>query len=107
MTITGRATDAGGSGLASILLDVEDEYNLDEPDLEYVVGVTPGLTYNAGTGQFSLVVQLTASRLGSDKNGRVYTLLVRPKDGAGNLGAWVPSPGQPPLTVTAHDQGKK
>ena len=107
VTLTGIATDTGGSGLASILLDVEDEYNLDEPDGEYIVGVTPGLTYNPGTGAFSLTFQLTASRLGSDKNGRVYTLRVQPKDGAGNLGAWVPPPGQPPLTVTAHDQSKK
>ena len=43
-----------------------------------------------------------ASRLGSDKDGRKYTIQVSATDGAGNVG--LPSA---PVTVTAHDQSKK
>ena len=47
---------------------------------------TPALKWNASTGAFSLVVQLTASRLGSDTNGRKYDLRVCATDKAGNIG---------------------
>jgi hypothetical protein len=44
--------------------------------------------------------QITASRNGSDKDGRLYTIKALAKDVAGNetLG--------PTLSVTAHDQSK-
>jgi len=98
VTISGKATDTG-SGVASISLDVEDEYNLDEPDVTYAIGA-PGLTYNPATGAFSLVVQLTASRLGNDKDGRKYSLTVRATDRQGNVGVG------PTVSVTAHDKSK-
>ena len=100
VTIAGKATDLGGSGVASIFVNVEDEYNLDEPDQQFVVGVN-GFQLGAD-GSFTVVVQLTASRLGSDKDGRKYTIRVSATDGAGNVG-----PESAPVTVTAHDQSKK
>ena len=99
VTISGRATDTG-NGLASISLDVEDEYNLDEPDVTYAIGA-PGLTYNPTTGAFSFVVQLTASRLGSDKDGRKYSLTVKATDRQGNVGIG------PTMTVTAHTRASR
>ena len=99
VTISGTATDLGGSGVASISLNVEDEYNLDEPDKTYVVGTDVQLS---STGAFQIVVALTASRNGSDKDGRKYTLTLHATDGAGNVGAETA-----PVSVTAHDQSRK
>ncbi len=62
---------------------------------------TPALKWNASTGAFSLVVQLTASRLGSDTNGRKYDLTgLRHRQGGQHRAA------DASVSVTAHDKSK-
>ena len=99
--IEGTVTDSG-SGIASVLLTVSDEYDLDEPVVPLLIPGS-GLTCTAGAKSCSLSVtlQLTASRKGGDKDGRKYTITALAKDVMGNekLG--------PTLSVTAHDQSGK
>ena len=104
VTVKGTVTDndnARESGIASVYLTVIDEYGLDRPAPQLL---TPGsgLTCTAGARSCSLTVtyQLTASRNGSDKDGRLYTIKALAKDVAANetLG--------PTVSVTAHDQSK-
>jgi len=101
VTVRGTVTDAG-SGIASVLLTVKDEYGLDQPAARTLTPAS-GLTCTAGAKSCSFVAtyQLTASRKGSDKDGRSYTISALAKDVAGNekLG--------PTLSVTAHDQSGK
>jgi len=100
VTISGTATDTGGSGVGSIVIDVEDEYNAAENrvnnphDVDYEIAVQ-------GDGPFSTTISLVASRTGNDKDGRKYTIYVGAKDKSGNIG-WAVNT----LTVTAHDQSK-
>jgi hypothetical protein len=44
------------------------------------------VTLGAG-GNYSFIVRLQASRLGSDLDGRQYTITVSAQDNAGNLGS--------------------
>ena len=105
VTLSGKATDVG-TGIASFRVEVIDEYQPNHPDPDEIFTFTvtgpmmntPTLKWNASTGAFSLVVQLTASRLGSDTNGRKYDLRVCATDKAGNVGC-----GQS-VSVTAHDK---
>jgi hypothetical protein len=97
VTVTGTATD--NVGVTKLALDVVDEYGQDQPHMEWPPNSTT-VSYNTATGKFSFVVSLTASRLGNDKDGRMYTLTVSAKDSAGNTGTGAP------VRVTAHDQSK-
>jgi hypothetical protein len=104
VTVKGTVTDndnASESGIASVYLTVTDEYGLDRPAPQ-LLKPGSGLTCTTGARSCSLTVtyQLTASRNGSDKDGRLYTIKALAKDVAGNetLG--------PTLSVTAHDQSK-
>ena len=93
VTLSGRATDVG-TGIASFQGGSHRRIPAESPDPDEVftftvtapVMNTPALKWNASTGAFSLVVQLTASRLGSDTNGRKYDLRVCATDKAGNMG---------------------
>jgi hypothetical protein len=100
VTVSGKVTDLG-SGIASVLLTVADEYGLDQPAPRLL---TPGagLTCTSGAQSCSLSVtyQLTASRKGGDKDGRTYTITAVAKDVVGNTTVG------PTLSVTAHDQSK-
>ena len=87
------ATDVG-TGIATFRVEVIDEYQQSHPDPDEVftftvtapVMNTQAFKWNASTGAFSLVAQLTASRLASDTNGRKYDLRVCATDKAGNTG---------------------
>jgi uncharacterized repeat protein (TIGR01451 family) len=84
ITIGGSAEDSL-SNIASTIFTVDDEYNKVEPAI-------------AGFGS---VIQLEASRKGSDKDGRVYTISVTTKDRANNqISAST-------TVICPHDQGKK
>lgn len=67
VTINGSATDTE-SGVASVSFTITDEY---------------GQPYEQVT-DFGQTVQLQASRMGNDRDGRVYTVTVRAADHAGN-----------------------
>ena len=73
------------------MLDVVDEYKIDQPHMEID---------NPATGSFTFVVPLTASRNGNDKDGRKYTIIVKAINGAGLTTQATP------LSVTAHDKSK-
>jgi hypothetical protein len=92
VTISGTITDTG-SGVApgTAMFRVSDEYGLVQPSGPIVV--------NDG-GSYRVQVLLTASRNGSDLDGRTYTITVSAKDKAGNLGS-----GQTAVRV-AHDGGQ-
>ena len=54
----------------------------------------------AANGTYSFIVPLEASRLGTDQDGRVYTITVTAQDNAGNQASRL-------TTVTVpHDQGQ-
>ena len=83
VTINGSATDKL-SGIDTVTFKVVDSYGTCQPMI-------------AGFGS---TIQLEASRKGSDKNGRVYTITATAKDKAGNQAVAT-------TTVTVpHDQGK-
>jgi hypothetical protein len=65
--IDGSATDEG-SGIASIVITVTDEYGV----------------YNMTVPGFGSTIRLEASRKGTDKDGRVYTITAVATDNAGN-----------------------
>jgi hypothetical protein len=90
VTITGTASDPE-SGISKIVLDVIDEYKVDQPHMEI---------NNPTTATFTFVVPLTASRNGNDKDGRKYTIIVKAINGAGLVTTATP------LSVTAHDKSK-
>jgi hypothetical protein len=101
VTIKGTASDA--SGIATIRVKVNDEYGPNNPDFTLNFPQT-----GATSVSFSVVVNLTASRLGSDKDGRKYELTVcaldkalpTPNEGCDHL-----PDGSPRIwTVTAHDK---
>ena len=73
VTVSGTVTDAG-SGVASVTFAVADEYRQIQP--------SGTITLNAD-GTYSFTVSLQASRKGSDKNGRTYTVTIVATDKAG------------------------
>jgi len=76
VTVSGRVTDAG-SGVdpsSGVTFAVKDEYGLIEPN---------GSVTLAADGSYSFTVSLQASRKGSDKNGRTYTVTITATDRAG------------------------
>jgi hypothetical protein len=79
VTVTGEFTDAtSGIDPTSAAFAVVDEYGQVQPSGPAQV--------DAATGTYSFHVQLQASRLGGDLDGRSYTILVTGPDLAGNLG---------------------
>ena len=74
ITIGGSALDP--SGLASTTYSVDDEYG----------EVTSSGAVLVGTdGRYQFTIALPASRLGTDKDGRVYAIRLRAVDNAGNV----------------------
>jgi beta propeller repeat protein len=67
VTVSGSAEDVG-SGIASLVFSVVDEYGLVQPPLT----------------AFGETIYLLADRTGEDKDGRTYTITVTATDGAGN-----------------------
>jgi hypothetical protein len=69
-----------GSGLdpSSATFQVTDEYGLVHPSGSIAVN---------DDGTYRVRVSLTASREGSDRDGRTYSITVSAKDKAGNLGS--------------------
>ena len=77
VTITGQAADVG-TGITSISFRVLDEYGQVEPAIDAVT--SPAASGLAWTRQ----VQLQASRLEEDKDGRTYTIEATLSDAACN-----------------------
>jgi hypothetical protein len=79
VTLTGTITDTGsGIDASSATFEVKDEYGLVQP--------SGSVEVNAD-GSYRVQVLLTASRDGSDSDGRTYNVTVSAKDKAGNLGS--------------------
>ena len=77
--ISGTITDTGsGVNVNSAAYAVKDEYGEVQP--RGAITFVPG-------GAYSFIVLLQASRLGTDLDGRRYTVTVRAKDNAGNGGS--------------------
>jgi len=79
VTLTGSAADSE-SGLATVTLQVEDEYGA----LNQTMELLPQLD---GSGAFSVEVPLTAMRNEEDKDGRLYRLVLTASDAVGNQAA--------------------
>lgn len=91
VTVSGTATDVG-TGVAWITFRVIDEYGEVEPEIATVGGG------GAGSLPWQRSLSLTASRLGSDLDGRTYRIEATVTDGACNSSVSV-------ATVTVpHDQ---
>ena len=91
VTVSGTITDTGsGVNLSSGSFAVSDEYGAVQP--------AGPLTINPD-GTYLFTVNLEASRKGSDKDGRQYTISVFAKDNAGNLGS------SSIIVTVPHDQG--
>jgi hypothetical protein len=73
VTVSGLAADSG-SGIASVTYSVVDEYKTVQPS---------GTIVPAPDGSYSATFLLEASRKGSDKNGRSYTITVTATDKVG------------------------
>jgi hypothetical protein len=90
VAVTGSVTDAGsGVDASSVKFAVTDEYGEVQP--------TGAITL-AANGSFTVNVPLLASRRGTDRDGRRYTIVISAKDTAGNAG-------QATVVITVpHDQ---
>jgi hypothetical protein len=89
VTVSGTITDAGCT-ITSAAYAVKDEYGTVQP--------SGPVTLSAG-GAYSFTVLLQASRLGTDLDGRRYTVIVQAKDNAGNGGS------NTSVVAVPHDQG--
>jgi hypothetical protein len=94
VTITGTVTDAlaGLAASPTVNFNVIDEYHRVQPS---------GTVSAAPNSTFTIVVSLQSRRLGQDKDGRHYTILVTATDLAGN------STTQTTNVVVPHDQGHR
>lgn len=91
VTISGTITDTdSGVNLSSASFAVSDEYGTVQPSGPFTINPD---------GTYLFTVNLEASRRGSDKNGRQYTISVFAKDNAGNLGS------SSIIVTVPHDQG--
>jgi hypothetical protein len=91
VTVSGAITDAcSGVNASTAVYSVTDEYGEVQP--------SGPVTLGAG-GSYSFAIPLQASRSGTDKNGRTYTITVSAKDNAGNLGS------ASTVVTVPHDQG--
>ena len=79
VVVSGTVTDSGtGVDLATVRYEVRDEYGTVQPS---------GAIALDSNGDFSVTVLLTASRRGTDRDGRTYTIVVHATDRAGNATA--------------------
>jgi hypothetical protein len=91
VTISGTMTDnLSGIDPSTAAFSVADEYGSVQPS---------GPLSLAANGTYSFIVLLEASREGTDKDGRQYTISVSASDLAGNMGSAAT------LVVVPHDQG--
>jgi hypothetical protein len=91
VTVSGTITDTGsGVNANSAAYAVKDEYGEVQPKGAIALG--PG-------GNYSFTVLLRASRLGTDLDGRRYTVTVRAKDNAGSGGS------KTSAVTVPHDRG--
>jgi hypothetical protein len=88
-TVSGTITDTGCI-VTSAAYAVTDEYGQIQP--------SGPVTLSAGGG-YSFTVLLRASRLGTDLDGRRYTVTIRASDNAGNSGS------KTSVITVPHDQG--
>jgi hypothetical protein len=80
VTITGSITDEDSNVDAiTATYEVTDEYGLIQPSGQIT-------TWDA-SGRYSFRIQLQASRNGSDRDGRQYTITVSAQDSEGNMGS--------------------
>jgi hypothetical protein len=92
VTISGEITDMGGGvNVSTAAYAVIDEYGQVQPSSAIILG---------SGGKYSTTVWLQASRNGSEKGERKYTITVSAKDNAGNLGS------ASTVVSVAHDQGR-
>jgi len=73
-TVSGSATDSM-SGLANVTYSVIDEYGVAQPSGPVVV---------QPNGTYSFSLSLPATKNSTDKDGHIYTIVVRGTDQAGN-----------------------
>jgi len=90
VTVTGHVSDLSGGVPGLVHYRVIDEYHAVQPS---------GTARVDARGNYSFVVYLDSSRLGQDKDGRQYTILVTATDQAGNTGS------ARALVTVPHDQG--
>jgi hypothetical protein len=91
VTVSGAITDTGsGVNANSAAYAVKDEYGEVQPH--------GAITLRAG-GAYSFTILLQASRLGTDLDGRRYTVTVQAKDNAGNGGS------KTSVVTVPHDHG--
>lgn len=88
VTVSGTTTDTG-SRVNSAAYAVKDEYGELQPT---------GVITLSTAGNYSFIILLQASRRDTDLDGRRYTVTVRAKDKAGNVG-WKMS-----NVIVPHDQ---
>jgi outer membrane protein assembly factor BamB len=74
LTISGSVTD-GVSGVGNVTYNVIDEYGVTQPS---------GPVTLQANGSYSFALSLPATKTGSDKDGHLYTIVVRASDQAGN-----------------------
>jgi hypothetical protein len=89
--ISGTITDVGsGVNVNSATYVVKDEYGKVQPKGTIILG---------SQGAYSFDISLQASRLGSDLDGRRYTVTLQAKDNAGNVGS------KTSTVIVPHNQG--
>jgi len=91
VTVVGMANDGGSGVTASGFYYVVDEYGIIQPAGTFTVD---------SDGKWSFPVLLEPSRLGTDRDGRLYTIVITVKDVAGNSTTTTLS------IVVPHDKGK-
>jgi hypothetical protein len=78
VAVSGAVADAtSGIDPSSARFSVVDEYGQVQPGA--------GISLGAG-GNYSIMIPLVALRNGNDRDGRMYTIVIRVQDNAGNLG---------------------
>jgi hypothetical protein len=90
VTVTGHVADNFSGVVPTLSYNTVDEYGQLQPS---------GTARVDSNGNYSFMVRLQSSRLGQDKDGRLYTILVTATDQAGNTTTAMTS------VVVPHDQG--
>jgi hypothetical protein len=91
VTVSGTIVDTdSGVSASTAAFSVTDEYGMVQPSGDIALG---------SGGSYSFTILVEASRSGTDKNGRAYTIIVSAKDNAGNLGS------ASTVVTVAHSQG--